>query len=171
MLILLRYVSTCLVASLCCILACAVISKSEQVSTTHLRYYCVPRNVVRNSTSSLQMCAFCLHPSVLSNTEDHVPHWPYLVRTRLSKYMDSFGELCAKLRKLPKSNKRKREDVSNPLTEYVRALLLPCVYSQTTPVLPFKCVYETENYKQYDVTGNPPLSKLFVYTNGQYEFE
>lgn len=85
--------------------------------------------------------------------------------------MDTFGELCAKLRKLPKTQKRKREDVSNPLTEYVRALLMPSLYRNEVPVLPFKCVYETEHYKQYDVTGNPPLTKLFVYTNGQYEFE
>ena len=85
--------------------------------------------------------------------------------------MDAFGELCAKLRKLPKSNKRKREDVSNPLTEYVRALLMPSIYTGTLPELPFKCVYETDNYRQYDVTGNPPLAKLFVYNNGQYEFE
>ena len=27
--------------------------------------------------------------------------------------MDTFGELCAKLRKLPKTNKRKREDVQS----------------------------------------------------------
>lgn len=85
--------------------------------------------------------------------------------------MDTFGELCAKLRKLPKSQKRKREDVSNPLTEYVRALLLPSLHMGQVPELPFKCVYETENYKQYDVTGNPPLTKLFVYKDGQYEFE
>lgn len=85
--------------------------------------------------------------------------------------MDTFGELCAKLRKLPDSRKRKREDVSNPLTEYVRALLLPSQFTGTVPTLPFKCVYQTDTYKQYDVTGNPPLTKLFVYSNGHYEFE
>ena len=108
---------------------------------------------------------------MISGTDGRAPGVAYLVAARMCKYMDTFGELCAKLRKLPKTNKRKREDVSNPLTEYVRALLLPCVYSGTVPALPFKCVYETENYKQYDVTGNPPLTKLFVSTDGQYEFE
>ena len=48
---------------------------------------------------------------------------------------------------------------------------MPSKYSGKLPTLPFKCVYQTENYKQYDVTGNPPVTKLFVYNNGEYEFE
>tara|TARA_B100001540_G_C15750070_1_gene616520 strand:- start:388 stop:645 length:258 start_codon:yes stop_codon:yes gene_type:complete len=85
--------------------------------------------------------------------------------------MDAFGELCAKLRTLPKQQKRKREDLSNPLVQYVRALMLPASHMESPPELPFKCIFETENYRLYDVTGNPPLTKLYVYKNGMYEFE
>ena len=85
--------------------------------------------------------------------------------------MDHFDQLRAKLRALPSRGrkKRKREDLSNPLVQYVRAIMIPAQHRGVAPELPFKCVQKTDTYTAYDVEGNPPLTMLYVYTNGTYE--
>ncbi len=86
--------------------------------------------------------------------------------------MDRFGALRAKLRALPgSSRKRKRQDLTNPLIQYMRAIMIPARHQNKAPALPFKCIHESDTFKAYDVTGNPPVTTLYVYTDGRYEFE
>ena len=85
--------------------------------------------------------------------------------------MDHLANLRAKLRALPgQSRKRKREDLSNPLIQFIRAIMIPAQHKGEIPVLPFKCVEENDEYRVFDITGNPPLTMMYVYKNGSYEF-
>jgi hypothetical protein len=85
--------------------------------------------------------------------------------------MQRFDQLRAKLRALPGRGrkKRKREDLSNPLVQFVRAIMIPARHRGVAPDLPFKCVQKTDTYDAYDVEGNPPLTMLYVYHDGTYE--
>lgn len=86
--------------------------------------------------------------------------------------MERLAKLRAKLRALPgHSRKRKREDLTNPLVQYIRALLIPARHKREMPELPFKCVEKNDTYTVYDITGNPPLTMLYVYPDGRYELE
>ena len=118
------------------------------------------------------MYVFYYYDIVRLGRQRYVRVCSYLMVLFHIKYMDRFGKLRAKLRALPgHSKKRKREDLSNPLVQYIRAIMIPAKHRGEMPELPFKCVAEHDTYRAYDVTGNPPLTMLYVYTNGTYELE
>lgn len=69
------------------------------------------------------------------------------------------------LQNLAGKNKRKREDTSNPLVAYCRALFIPHFHSKTSPPIPFDSI-QTDIY---NVEGNPPHKLLQVHEN-YFEF-
>ncbi len=70
------------------------------------------------------------------------------------------------LHKLAGSKKRKREhDITNPLVQYCRALLIPHFHSGTKPEIPFAQVQEGV----FDVEGNPPHKLLQIHAD-TFEF-
>lgn len=74
-------------------------------------------------------------------------------------------EIRAILNKLSGGSKRKREDTSNPLVAYCRALFIPHHHSNTPPDIPFDCIQNNV----YNVEGNPPHKMLEVHAN-YFEF-
>lgn len=61
-------------------------------------------------------------------------------------------------------NKRKRKpNLSNPLVQYITALIQPHIVSKTKCELPFSVISEYEDYTVYNVEGNPPFNNLTVY--------
>jgi hypothetical protein len=78
------------------------------------------------------------------------------------------------LSKFSNGTKRKRKhNVTNPLVQYVEALLQPHIVSHTKCELPFDVISEYEDSIVYNVEGNPPFASLTVYTsNGAFtDFE
>ena len=78
------------------------------------------------------------------------------------------------LSKFSNGTKRKRKhNVTNPLVQYVEALLQPHIVSHTKCELPFDVISEYEDSIVYNVEGNPPFTSLTVYTsNGAFtDFE
>lgn len=70
------------------------------------------------------------------------------------------------LHKLAGSKKRKRNhDVTNPMVQYCRALLIPHLHSGTQPDIPFEKLQEGV----YDVAGNPPHKMLQLHAD-TFEF-
>jgi hypothetical protein len=70
------------------------------------------------------------------------------------------------LHKLAGSKKRKRNhDVTNPMVQYCRALIIPHLHSGTEPILPFDKVQAGV----YDVAGNPPHKLLQIHAE-TFEF-
>ena len=64
-----------------------------------------------------------------------------------------------------KSKKRKRDVVvSNPLIQYVTALVQPHIIAKTTCNIPFDIITQHDNTTTYDVEGNPPITTLTVVT-------
>jgi len=62
------------------------------------------------------------------------------------------------------SKKRKREFiVSNPLVQYVTALIQPHIIAKSKCDIPFDIVTELPDSTTYNVEGNPPISTLTVY--------
>jgi hypothetical protein len=59
--------------------------------------------------------------------------------------------------------KRKRLPRTNPLTEYVQALLQPHIVNGTPCTLPFKVVSTFDDHAVYEVQGNPPFNMLVVH--------
>ena len=74
-------------------------------------------------------------------------------------------EIRAILHKLSGGSKRKREDTSNPLVSYCRALFIPHFHSGTEPQIPFVNVQNNI----YSVEGNPPHKMLELHQN-YFEF-
>ncbi len=74
-------------------------------------------------------------------------------------------EIRAILKKLSGSTKRKREDTSNPLVAYCRALFIPHFHSNTQPDVPFDKI----EHNVYNVEGNPPHKLLELHDN-YFEF-
>ena len=74
-------------------------------------------------------------------------------------------EIRAILKKLSGSTKRKREDTSNPLVAYCRALFIPHFHSNTQPDVPFDKI----EHNVYNVEGNPPHKLLELHDNS-FEF-
>lgn len=71
-------------------------------------------------------------------------------------------------------NKRKRKpNLSNPLVQYITALIQPHIVSKTKCELPFSVISEYKDYTVYNVEGNPPFSNLTVYmsNNAFTDFE
>jgi hypothetical protein len=68
-------------------------------------------------------------------------------------------EIRAILHKLSGGAKRKREDLSNPLVAYCRALLIPHFKAGTKPDIPFDVIQDNV----YNVEGNPPHKMLQVH--------
>lgn len=86
------------------------------------------------------------------------------IRSILSKFTKS------------KSKKRKREViVSNPLIQYVTALIQPHIIAKTKCEIPFDIITVLQDSTTYNVEGNPPISTLTVYhKNGipiSFEFD
>ena len=69
------------------------------------------------------------------------------------------------LHKLSGGNKRKREDTSNPLVRYCKALFIPHFHSKTKPDIPFDKIQNNV----YNVEGNPPHKMLQVHED-YFEF-
>lgn len=74
-------------------------------------------------------------------------------------------EIRAILQKLSGGAKRKREDTSNPLVAYCRALFIPHFHSNTSPDVPFDKI----EHNVYNVEGNPP-HKLVELHDNYFEF-
>lgn len=74
-------------------------------------------------------------------------------------------EIRAILQKLSGGTKRKREDMSNPLVAYCRALFTPHFHSGTVPDIPFDNIQNNV----YNVEGNPPHKMLQLHPN-YFEF-
>jgi hypothetical protein len=74
-------------------------------------------------------------------------------------------EIRAILNKLSGGTKRKREDLSNPLVAFCRALFIPHFHAETTPNIPFDCIQGNI----YNVEGNPPHKMLELHPN-YFEF-
>ena len=74
-------------------------------------------------------------------------------------------EIRAILHKLSGGTKRKREDHSNPLVAYCRALFIPHFHSKTKPDIPFDNIQGNI----YNVEGNPPHKMLELHDN-YFEF-
>jgi len=74
-------------------------------------------------------------------------------------------EIRAILNKLSGGTKRKREDLSNPLVAYCRALCIPHFHSQSSPKIPFDIIQKNI----YNVEGNPPHKMLELHQN-YFEF-
>lgn len=74
-------------------------------------------------------------------------------------------EIRAILQKLSGGTKRKREDTSNPLVAYCRALFIPHFHSNTPPDVPFDKI----EHNVYNVEGNPPHKLLELHDN-YFEF-
>lgn len=74
-------------------------------------------------------------------------------------------EIRAILQKLSGGTKRKREDTSNPLVAYCRALFIPHFHSNTSPDVPFDKI----EHNVYNVEGNPP-HKLVELHDNYFEF-
>lgn len=74
-------------------------------------------------------------------------------------------KIRAILQKLSGKKKRKRDDVSNPLVAYCRALFIPHFHSQTDADIPFDEIQTNV----YNVEGNPPHKLLQVHKD-HFEF-
>lgn len=74
-------------------------------------------------------------------------------------------EIRAILQKLSGGSKRKREDLTNPLVAYCRALFIPHFHSGSTPEIPFDNIQNNI----YNVEGNPPHNMLQLHQN-YFEF-
>jgi len=75
------------------------------------------------------------------------------IRNILSKFTNS------------QSKKRKRDIVvSNPLIQYVTALVQPHIIAQTKCDIPFDIITQLHNTTTYNVEGNPPITTLTVVT-------
>ena len=72
-----------------------------------------------------------------------------------------------------KSKRKRKHNVTNPLVQYVTALLQPHIISQTKCELHFEVISEYEDSIVYNVEGNPPYFSLTVYkSNGAFtDFE
>lgn len=74
-------------------------------------------------------------------------------------------EIRAILHKLSGGAKRKREDISNPLVAYCRALFIPHFHSKTVADNPFDSIQNNI----FNVEGNPPHKMLELHQN-YFEF-
>ena len=74
-------------------------------------------------------------------------------------------KIRAILQKLSGQKKRKRDDITNPLVAYCRALFIPHFHSNTDPDIPFDEIQTNV----YNVEGNPPHKLLQVHKD-YFEF-